>query len=78
MKKAYNDTLKKGEQTDIWMTYRWEDEDGFAISETFREYFSNADALFRRMAELEDDYATIVSVHAPLKAPPADGSAFFI
>lgn len=78
MKKAYNDTLKKGEQTDIWLMYRWEDEEGFAISETMTEYFDNADALFRRMAELKNDYATIVSVHAPLKAPPVDGRAFFV
>lgn len=72
MKKAYNDTLKKGEQTDIWLMYRWEDEEGFAISETFTEYFGDTDALFRRKAELEDDYATIVSVHAP-EAPPVEG-----
>ena len=36
------------------------------------KYFGDANALFRRKAELEDDYATIVSVHAP-QAPPVEG-----
>lgn len=55
----------------IYLDYVWNDEEGNPLSEVKREYFRDADALHRRRAELEDEYALIIDVNAP-KSPPME------
>lgn len=63
-------------KTDIYLDYAWTDEEGYPIH-TEREYFPDADTLYRRRAELEDVYALIIGVHVP-QPPAVDDIPFII
>lgn len=61
----------------MWLDYVWADEEGTRLTETEREYFRDADALHRRRAELEDEYALIIGVHIP-ETPANDAPLEFL
>lgn len=58
-------------KTDIYLDYAWTDKELYPL-ETKREYFPDAEALYRRRAELEDMYALIIGVHVPQSPAVAD------